>query len=114
MDSYKFPKFNRLKSRSLIARVFREGLSGFNFPIRFQYLELESPTRPGDIQVAFSVPKKKLPSAVDRNTIKRRMREAFRLHRDRELGATKEKLKETSLVIVLIYLCCLIIKLTKP
>ncbi|MPM03630.1 Ribonuclease P protein component [bioreactor metagenome] len=41
---------------------------------------LSSHSETGGFQVLFSVPKKKIPKAVDRNRIKRRLREAWRLN----------------------------------
>lgn len=58
------------------------------FPIRVIFLEFNKTNFP-DIedlplhsQVAFSVPKRRFKHAVDRNRIKRQMREVYRLNKD--------------------------------
>lgn len=68
----------RLKSQKKIDRLFTEGKRIQKFPLRAVFFaeEIENPK----FQVAVSVPKKLVKKASNRNLIKRRMREAFRLN----------------------------------
>jgi ribonuclease P protein component len=78
---YSFPSQERLKHRKKIESLFQSGKSFSQYPLRVVY-SISSATEDitlGNIQIAFSVPKKKFKSAVDRNRIKRLMREAYRL-----------------------------------
>ena len=75
---YTFGKQEKLKSRKLIGRLFEDGDSVKKFPIRLVYLQTEH-TSDYPIQAGFSVPKRNFKNAVDRNRIKRLMREAYRL-----------------------------------
>jgi len=72
------PRSKSLKSKILIERLFKQGDSLSKYPVRLVYLPTEHDIDE-NFQVAFSVPKKKFKRAVDRNRIKRLMREAFRL-----------------------------------
>lgn len=92
----RFREHERLKSRKLIGRIFKEGRLIKAYPVMLFYLQDESLAlqRP---QVGFSVPAKKLKKAVDRNLMKRRMREVYRLQRD-ELGV--QALENTALMLV--------------
>ena len=76
--SFRFPREHRLKSRKIIGALFTEGISFFSYPLRIAFL----PTgrEPGQLQAAFSAPKRRFPAAVARNQVRRRMREAWRLH----------------------------------
>ncbi len=76
--NFSFQKDERLCSKKLIDRLFMEGKSFFVFPLKIVYLETKIPSR-FPVQAAFAVPKKNFKKAVDRNLIKRRMREAYRL-----------------------------------
>ena len=67
----------RLKSKKEISFVFDKGLSVSSFPIKLFYIKNEGSSRSN---VAFTVGKKKINLAVERNLIKRRMRESFRLN----------------------------------
>lgn len=72
-----FKKSERLKKRKLIDKLFAEGRSILNFPIRLVYLEIEHDS-PYKIQAGFSVSKRHFKKAVQRNRIKRLLREAYR------------------------------------
>lgn len=72
-----FGKHERLCSRTVLQRLQREGRSVNEAPFRLvgmiTSLDTTSPA-----QVAFAVPKRHVPHAVDRNRLRRRMREVYR------------------------------------
>jgi len=70
-------KQERLKSKKLIERLYIEGNSVKAFPLRMVYLQTKH-TSEFPVQVGVSVPKRNFKRAVDRNRIKRLMREAYR------------------------------------
>lgn len=78
MDKLSLGADKRLKSRKKIESLFTTGNKLYKFPVRIVY-ELES-TEQKNFHLAVSVPKKLFKKAVDRNLLKRRLREAFRLN----------------------------------
>ena len=77
--SFSFNKKERLKSKKQIEKLFGEGKSVTAFPLKVFYIPVED----AEVQfkVAVSVPKRNFKKAVDRNRIKRLMREAYRLNK---------------------------------
>ena len=67
-------KTTSLKSNVEIESVFNNGLSFSKGVIKILFLEKNSKV----LKVGFSVPKKLIPLAVNRNLIKRRMKESYR------------------------------------
>ncbi|MBC9794589.1 ribonuclease P protein component [Sinomicrobium weinanense] len=77
-----FPKAEKLKSKKHIERLFAEGKSISKFPLRLVYLKTGLPEETR-IQAAVSASKRNFKKAVDRNRIKRLLREAYRLNKYR-------------------------------
>lgn len=78
--AYTFRKEERLCSKKLIGQLFSKGSSFNLYPLRFIYVL--SPESSGSTpQVLISVSKKHYKRAVDRNRIKRQIREAYRLNK---------------------------------
>ena len=67
----------KLKSKKEISLVFDNGRFVSSFPIKLFYIKN---TESASSSVAFTVGKKNISLAVDRNKVKRQMREAFRLN----------------------------------
>ncbi|WP_339925905.1 ribonuclease P protein component [uncultured Cyclobacterium sp.] len=74
----KFSKNERLHSKKLIKELFDKGSSFFLYPFKVLYLDQLGIS---DNQLLVSVSKKKLKNATDRNYIKRRVKEAYRLNK---------------------------------
>lgn len=70
----------RLKSKKIIDKLFQEGKSYFSYPIKLVYLPLKDKDGEYGIQYTVSVSKRIFKKAVDRNRVKRQMREAIRLN----------------------------------
>ncbi len=77
-------KRERMVSQKLIESLFNgEGsLSMATFPLRIVYQKKARKEHEAPVQLLISVPKKRLKHAVDRNHVKRQVREAFRQHKD--------------------------------
>ena len=79
-ESHTLPKAERLCGRNAVAQLFEKGKGGVSGCLRYKYLR-----RP-DAEVSrimVSVPKRSFKRAVKRNLLKRRMRESYRLQKEK-------------------------------
>jgi ribonuclease P protein component len=99
-SQFTFNKQERLKSHKLIEQLFSNGKSFSVFPIKalFQFTVLNSDIF---LQAGVAVSKKNFKKAVDRNRVKRLLREAYRLQK---IELQKQlQIKNKQLVIFFIY-----------
>ncbi len=74
-----FHKHERLKSKKQIEFLFKNGKHLNAAPIKVIYLIIEKNSVHSSNKAMFVVPKKLFKDATDRNKLKRRMRECYRL-----------------------------------
>lgn len=79
MEQATLPRAERLRTLGAIRRLFESGEGGFVYPLRYLYFA-EADTE-SSARLLFSVPKRYHKRANKRNLLKRRMREAYRLHK---------------------------------
>ena len=73
-----FKKSERLCSRILMDHLFQgDNRTASSYPIRAVFLPVEEAVQKG-VSILISVPKKRFHDAVDRNRVKRQIREAYR------------------------------------
>ena len=77
---YTFKKSEKLKSKKLIEQLFVEGKSVSVFPLRLVYLQTSLDNNVST-KAGVSVSKRNFKKAVDRNRVKRLLREVYRLNK---------------------------------
>jgi len=77
---FTFSKEERLTGKTNIDQLFNEGKSFNQFPFRVFYRFADNPAEPL-ARLLIAIPKKKVRHAVDRNRLRRLVREAYRLNR---------------------------------
>lgn len=108
--NYGLKKSERLTSQLVIERLFAGGNASMAaFPLRIVFMQMEkneSDGRNGNddppVSILVSVPKKRFRHAVDRNRMKRLVREAYRLNKHILWEALKEKDYRLALAFVCI------------
>jgi ribonuclease P protein component len=97
-----FPKSERLSWKRHIDRLFAEGKSFVSFPLRVIYLPVRKEPAVATVTVLVSVSKRKLRHAADRNFVKRRMRESYRLRKQDVFRSLAER--DDALLMAFLYL----------
>lgn len=108
-----FPKSERLRHHSLVEKLFAEGQSLYEYPLRlvWRVMDAESltsnfrdhvPDTIAPLQLMITVPKKRRRHAVDRVRMRRIIREAWRLSRRplRSYIETETGLRTVSVAII--------------
>jgi ribonuclease P protein component len=93
-----FTKDERLCKKILITKLFGEGHSFYCYPFRVTYIETAIPID-FPAQVLISVPKHYLRKAVERNKIKRRIRESYRTNKEILYEALTERQEQMAFCI---------------
>ncbi len=96
---YTFTKAERLSRKKSIDRLFLRGKSFDVFPLKLLWVVSE-PDQKFPVEVLISVSKKKFKKAVDRNRIKRKIREAYRLNKHQLYDILARKNKKILLAII--------------
>ncbi len=81
MRKYTFNKKERLSEKKTITKLFSEGSGFFVYPFKVNWIHSISEVNPS-ARILISVPKNKIRKAVDRNLVKRRIREAYRKNKE--------------------------------
>ena len=93
-----YSKTQKLKSSKSIKQLFGEGSSFAHFPLRILYMF--QPADGLNLQTGFAVSAKNFKKAVDRNRIKRLMREAYRLQKNELEDILLKKVKRLEIFII--------------
>jgi ribonuclease P protein component len=77
-----FKKYERLTGEKRIDGLFNGGSSFSSYPFRIVWFKAIREDEGSPVKILFSIPKRLFGKAHDRNLIRRRIREAYRLHKE--------------------------------
>jgi ribonuclease P protein component len=89
-NRFTFKKEERISTQKEIDLLFTEGISFISYPLRIVYIA-QKPFSGADVSILVSVPKRKFKRAVQRNRLKRLIRESYRLNKMSLLNHLQEK-----------------------
>ncbi|MEP7263241.1 MAG: ribonuclease P protein component [Bacteroidota bacterium] len=75
-----FPAFERIKSRRIFDALFLHGTALKQYPIQMIWMEVPY-NAASPVKIAVSAPKRFMRNAVDRNRMKRMVRESYRINK---------------------------------
>lgn len=93
-----FGSKEKLKSRKAIQSLFEQGKSIKEYPLILVYQKVTESDFP--LKIGFSVSKKNFKRAVDRNRVKRLLREAYRLNKFKCIDTFQNKTISTNAMII--------------
>jgi ribonuclease P protein component len=98
---YTYHKTEKLKSRKLLQELFARGKSFSVFPLKVFYMDLPDASNEA-VQAGVGVSARNFRKAVDRNRIKRLLRECYRLNKLPLYTTVKQKNK--SIAVFFLYI----------
>ena len=96
---FEFPKKQKLCSETVIKEMFSNGKSFTTSTLRLVW-KVDNNQDEVAVKSIIVVPKKKIRLAVKRNIIRRRMKEAYRLHKIELKNILKDKKLQLSIAII--------------
>lgn len=97
-----FSRAEKLKSRKQIEHLFEHGAKVKAYPLMLAFVKHEGEPREAPVQMGFSVSKRKFKRAVDRNRVKRLMREAYRKQKTGFAAASEQHAFPTDAMLIFI------------
>ena len=97
-----FPLKEHLKSKKVVEKLYAEGTSVTSFPLRAVFIEMNESEQEPTATILISVAKRRFRHAVDRNLLKRRMREAYRTEKHTFVGSLNNNGKKMAVAIMYI------------
>jgi len=95
-----FSKSERLCSTILITKLFDKGTAFYIDPFKVIWIETPLPDNKHNVQILIGVSKKNIKKSVDRNRMKRLIKEAYRLNKHILCDALKEDNKQYALAVL--------------
>ncbi len=102
MHKNTFPLKEHLKSKSTVEKLYADGASVTAYPLRAVFIEIPATQQEPTATILISVAKKRFRHAVDRNLVKRRIREAYRLNKHGFVASLEEQGKKMAVAILYI------------
>jgi len=99
---FTFGKEERLKSNLSIQELLKHGKAVSRFPLKIYWDFSTDPRQKYPVRAAISVPKRKFRRAVDRNLMKRRLKEAYRLNKYMLYDKLDQHQQKIQLIILLL------------
>jgi ribonuclease P protein component len=97
----RFPRTESLKQKRVFDALFKGANKSFQHPVMALWKRIPLPENV-PAQIGLSVPKKHFKKAVDRNTIKRRLREAYRLNKHIIHAPLLERKEQIAVVFIVL------------
>ena len=102
MSKNTFPLKEHLKSKRVIDRLYAEGTSVTAFPLRAVFIEISTEEQEPTAAILINVAKRRFRHAVDRNLLKRRIREAYRTGKHEFIDTLKNNNSKMAVAIMYI------------